>query len=483
MTATKLVKRVFLLLAGLLGALVGVIVVLMVIGISVDTNFLRGAVATAASAAIDREVQINGPVTFHFSATPGLEVANVNIANPPQGRADRLLEAGHIGLSIDLRSLLTGDIYLGEIRARDVMLNLESDANGIGNWQQGMSRQSSAAGTGGDQKDGAAENDGRLGRESGAKRPAGAIDLGIVGIDEIALDNITVNYHDAAIGKSLQFKLEQVKGTAGRGQAVQMDLKGSLQQQAFSFSLESDVLTQLQQDSAPWKLSMDGQVRDTPLQVKGGIITSMGQPGLLLETGLGRVDVGALLAWLGVAEGMQAETEALGVKLLLMGDSLNKLVEESTLELKVHGGHVAVHDPGSEASFDIAALSGELRMQQGNPLTITLQGQIQDEPVDILILGASLAEYVSRRGALPLTVELGIVESKLSLSSTVQLPLKERGMKLKLKFRGPSLDAFNDLLELKLPAFGPLQVEADMALTSSGYDVSKLLLAVGESHL
>ncbi len=201
----KFIKRMAVIIGGLIVALVAAITLLMMIGVSLDLSWMRGGVEASAGAALDRDVQINGPVTLHFSGTPGIEANEVSIGNVSGAKADQLLTAGLVRLSIGLSPLLRGNIQLGEVTAQDVILNLESDANGRGNWIFG-------AHDNGDREPAPSpkETDATSAVKTEERR------WRLTGLDQLSLQRVAVNYHDAALNKSVQFALDSLGGRRHR---------------------------------------------------------------------------------------------------------------------------------------------------------------------------------------------------------------------------------------------------------------------------
>ncbi len=264
---------------------------------------------------------------------------------------------------------------------------------------------------------------------------------------------------------------------------VRFDIRGTLQDQPFDLSLNADALAKLAQPREPWKLSLRGEIAGTPVDVKGGLVPGDRIRTLQLEAGLGGVDIGAALAWFGVVENLEAKVGSLNMKLSLTGNSLKALVSDSTIGFQLRDGQWTVRDPNTQASFDITALSGDVLLEKGSATTIKLNGKINATPVGIGIIGAPLADYVTPTDEIPLTIEVALAQSRVNLASTVALPISERDLRFKLEFHGERLDALNDLFALDLPPVGPLGLEADLALTQAGYDLSSLVLQVGESRL
>ncbi len=418
----KSIKLIAFIVGGLFVLLVATVLLLLAVGVSVDGSWLRGGVENSATAALGRDVRIDGRLILHLSSTPGIEADGVKIANVPGAKADQFLVARALRLSVDLSALLRGKIHAGEISARDVSLNLESDAIGRGNWMFGApedrSRQPAPSPTQADAK-------------SVTKAKEGS--LRVIGVDKLSVENIVVTYHGAAPNKTLRLNLDTFDGTAAPGQPVKFSMAGAFQDQPFNLSLNGDALAQR---GEPWKLSLNGEIAGTALGAEGGFILSDGARALQLAVDVGGVDIGATLAWFGLVEGLEAKVGGLRMKLSLAGNSLKELVNESAVSFTLRDGQWTVRDRNTQASFDITGLSGDVLLEKGNATTVKLNGKIDQIPVDIAIIGAPLANYVTSADKVPLTIEVVLPQARLNLAGTLALPITQRDLRFKAKFDG-----------------------------------------------
>lgn len=141
----KFFRVLFKSIFAILGVLIVTIVVLIFTGVTVNLDFMRGGVETAASKALDRKVTIEGPVELEFSYWPALDISDVKIANVKGGVKPNLLNAGFARMQLGIFPLLKGKIKIADITAEDVTLNLESDADGNPNWVFGKPDKSAPA--------------------------------------------------------------------------------------------------------------------------------------------------------------------------------------------------------------------------------------------------------------------------------------------------------------------------------------------------
>jgi uncharacterized protein involved in outer membrane biogenesis len=119
----------------------------------------------------------------------------------------------------------------------------------------------------------------------------------------------------------------------------------------------------------------------------------------------------------------------------------------------------------------------------GKPLSIILEAQINESPVEILITGSTLLDYTREGEKLPLVVNLKLGGAKIKLSTQVARPIDTSNLALQLEATGDNINGFDPLLGTDLPPLGPYSIKGGFALTPKGYEIHRLLLTVGDSQL
>ena len=134
--------RVIAVAAAAILAVVAVIVGLTVATVATvlavyDTNDRKQLAAAAASAALGREVKINGDAGLDLGWVTRIRLADVSIANADWAKAKKpnIVEIGHLDLAIDVRQLLHGRILVPEVGISRPRVLLEKNAQGQANWQ------------------------------------------------------------------------------------------------------------------------------------------------------------------------------------------------------------------------------------------------------------------------------------------------------------------------------------------------------------
>jgi uncharacterized protein involved in outer membrane biogenesis len=464
----SLIRWIVLIVFGLAGAVLAAVTAMALLGVTVNLSFLRGGVEISAEKALGRDVEISGPVVLEFSGWPSIEVRDVIIANVPGGRADGLFVAGMARLDVRLLSLFKGELQIGEVIAEDVTLNLEHDAQGNANWVFGQKTDEATP----------------VMEESAAKaEPGDEPAIGFVGLSEIALQRVVVNYHDAALGKSLTFGLDALEGTVAADQPITMAFSGHLEDDRYNLELNGGTLEELLAEEVNWPFTLTGDVFTRRIEASGELGLRNEIPVVSLVLTVHEIHVGVILSRLGLVEGMDATTRAAGIDLVLRGKTLEELVRESSMTFAIRDGQWAIRDLNTQATLDISNLTGDIVVKGGTAITMNLKGNIEQTPVKFIIQGATLEEYLRTPEVLPLSFDVSMLDSRFTFDTRLALPISQHDLKFAMTFSGKRLDSFNDLMDLDLPPWGPVALDARLSVTSKGYDLSKLDLKVGGSDL
>jgi len=456
----------------LLSVLIATVAGLMFFGVTIDLNFIKGGVEASAQAALGREVSVDGPVVLEFSNWPAIEVSNLHVANVADSSEPLFFSAGRARLKIGVFPLFRGNIEIAEITAEDVQINLETDEHGRSNWVFDSNNDPTS-----EPADPQSSVD---------KTPDGDGDpfLHLAGVKELTMQNISLGYRDASLGKEVRFQLEKLAGTAAPGDPIKLDFSGTLMEKTYDFAFAGGSLERLLSKGAePWTFNLDGVAFEKKISVEGDFAIRQEEPQANFAFDISEIDIGTILSQLGLVEGLTASTGTMGVTLSLEGSTLDQLVRESSLAFTVREGSWRITSPTSDGYLDVDQLNGDILVEEGNNVTMKLSGMVDKFPVNFVITGAPLVDYVTVPESIPLRIDAEIADSSISLSGDLALPITSRDINLSLKFMTDSLDNLNEFFRLDLPPIGPVDFLTEMHLTDNRYEMSKLGLQIGESQL
>jgi uncharacterized protein involved in outer membrane biogenesis len=465
----KLIKWTAFSILGLFGLFIAALIIILAFGITLNLNGFRPSVERAVSGLLDRNVSITGSVSLEVSLRPTLEIHGVQIDNPESWDDPVFASMEMARVQIGLWPLLSKQIDIGEITAKKVSLNLHTNEQGENNWHFGTPTD-----------DPPQEPEHNEPKARTTPEPSKA---GLQALDELSLQELNIRYRDDSLDKELVFRLDELAGTAARGQPLKLKSSGSFQEKSYRFAVEAGALDHFHPRRQLFPLSITGEVAGSPFTAKGSMGRDDTGPKLDLDSTLSKVDIGALLEWLNLAEEIDAQTDELALHLKLRGDSLHKLLTQSNATISLKGGRWTLHGTGKGAGLRIAITEGSVSALAGEPVSIDLDGVIDETPVNIGIQGMELVKYVQNPEQLPITIKAQAAGAMLDFRGELAMPSSSKNFSLAMTFQGEKLDTLNELLNLDLPPIGPYSVGAQFSMKPQGYDLSDLKIKVGTSDL
>jgi uncharacterized protein involved in outer membrane biogenesis len=205
-------------------------------------------------------------------------------------------------------------------------------------------------------------------------------------------------------------------------------------------------------------------------------------PSAKLDLSTGEIDVGALLRGLGVAEDINGRADSLELTLRGRGNSLREVAANTALEAMVVGGSVTVLGAAQRPVTEIRVREAVIGAAAGQPLQMRLNGTLDQSAVRIQLSTGSFADFVGDATRVPFSMTAQAAGARLSLDGEVTLPLGSAGQ-LSFEIAGERLDTLSELARVELPAWGPWSLSSPIRMTSTGYELQGLTVAVGQSRL
>ena len=236
----------------------------------------------------------------------------------------------------------------------------------------------------------------------------------------------------------------------------------------------------------------DGYVEQAPIQVfiagallKGNLAADLRGdiPKLDLAMHSNKVDVGALLTQLGVAQGLEMTAGRFALKLGLKGASAREILKRSEFSAGIQDGLWRIRDANTEGSLDIRIPEGSISALRQKPITLSLDGRIDKVPVKIEVTTDTLASFAQPKDRLRMDIGMALAKAKLKLTGIAPLPVQAQNLQFQMDFQGERFSDFDELLKVSLPPFGPYELSGEFGTRESGYFVEKLRMQVGESVL
>jgi uncharacterized protein involved in outer membrane biogenesis len=207
-------------------------------------------------------------------------------------------------------------------------------------------------------------------------------------------------------------------------------------------------------------------------------------PELAVAMGAENVDLGAMLRTMRLAEDLDAAVDALRVQVLGRGRTLNELLERSSIEARLEGGAWRIRGPAGRRVLATIRLKEALASAPpGKPVTLRIDGALDDAPVAIRVTSGTLADFGPAAKFAPFSATAEAAGARLALDGRVALPVSQATAVLKFDLSGAKLDSLNALAGTRLPPWGPWSVSGPLRVTPNAYEVPDLDVRVGASRL
>jgi len=129
--------RWWMLPLGLVGlALLAIIVGVVLLSVQ-DVGRYKEFIARKVSEKTGRELVIAGDFDLSISFSPSIVANDVTFQNAAWGSEAEMLKLGHVEAEVELFPMLTGDIRVKRLILEDLDVLIETNADGLGNWEFG----------------------------------------------------------------------------------------------------------------------------------------------------------------------------------------------------------------------------------------------------------------------------------------------------------------------------------------------------------
>jgi uncharacterized protein involved in outer membrane biogenesis len=371
------------------GLVLAVVVAGALFAMTFDPNTQKDRIVDAVRRATGRELVLAGPLKFSMGWAPILEAEDAALSNRAGGSRPQMATVARIQASVALMPLLSGQVEIESVTLDRPDILLETDAQGIGNWQ--FQRQASAAGP------------------STPSSPAAPRAKAVVAVHQLLVKNGRVTWRNEASGRVTTVDVPQATLKLNRneaaliadaqtsGQAVHLDaimvsdgdgpwpIKASLDAAGAHLALDGAILLPL--NAASYRGKLDAAIPD--LAALGGILKIADLPKLRdmrlamqLADGvpqdvtlhLGASDLSAYLPGASVAH-LDLTMPALGQAGRVTGDgalpggpwrlSSGFLINRQTLALRA----LSLATPGADVSGDVALSQNDRFAVRGTVLS------------------------------------------------------------------------------------------------------------------
>ena len=195
------------------------------------------------------------------------------------------------------------------------------------------------------------------------------------------------------------------------------------------------------------------------------------------------LDGGQVLRDLKLSQTIDLTAERFSLYLDSHAHQLASLIANAQLVGEITGGKLNWRDANQRSVATLILNQGRLSAAPAQPLTLSLEGGVDEHPVELMVRSASANELLNPRLPVPFELTVSAARSQLQLVGTLNRTKQEPDLELQLKASGERLDSVNHLLRVAMPPWGPWSAQGRFRIAPGVYSVDELNLAMGSSSL
>jgi uncharacterized protein involved in outer membrane biogenesis len=276
----------------------GVLVTLLVVGASYLSTLISPAKLTQrliaeVREATGRELAINGPVSLDFFPKIAVSAGQVTLSSAPWAKSPQMASLDKVALEISLLPLLSGRIEVNSIQLSGLVLNLETNAKGDGNWRmEGIAS-----------PDGTTASPSTGGVQANTKKSASdtdAVDRNLVLIENLNLINGQIHYQPRGAAASSYGISRLSLQKSGSDTVISADLKQDTLAIAIKGKMTSirEVMRSIGTEAIDVHFDFEVALGGKPTQLKGRAALNPGKPSQFdLSFKAGELDLSAIPAF------------------------------------------------------------------------------------------------------------------------------------------------------------------------------------------
>jgi uncharacterized protein involved in outer membrane biogenesis len=417
-------KIAFIILIGLVLVAVAAVAAL----VFVDPSIYRNQLETRASAVLDRQFKVNGPIRLERTLRPRIILEDITIANPEWAAGAHFAEAEKVAVQVALFPLLRGNLRVLDVSFTGVNLNIEKGPDDTNNYTFGARSDSETPGV-------------------------------LPSIEHLTVRETIINYQSVD-GSSNHFEINEALLWNIPGQPERIEGRGSVKGKTFTILLVADRAAELSGPQNPWSLNLDIEGPDMSLTLSGQM-----DEAFQWKLGDYRFKI----------SGSQADSleELLDVSFPTTGPfELSANVNKTDRSFSVTDIAGLINGPPETPSIRIS--QGEATGGRDDPLQLALQGQFGEVPFVLAFGSTQPLEGTSQKTPWPLEARLNLADLKLNIEGEIIPETATEGLAFDARLQGETTETLSKLLDIDLPEIGPYQFSFNTQIAEGNFTFNEL---------
>ena len=461
------IRKIIIVLISAIAILIAL--TLLLIGIASYANFtvplenVRQQFIKKATELTGKEIQINGEIRLAISFYPTLVVDQLQIVNEPGWSAPVILSVGEARVQLALPPLLSGQIEFLDISASSIRVNLEQAADGRKSWASFIQTESNID-------------------DAPSKTSTLSNDEKKFWIEEFSLTDLSLHYIDNNLGREFNNHIDKLVINTKDKSYLTATVEGKSEETPYLFSVKSGLLRTLASNK-PWSLELKGQIAGKPANLEFHLQQSDPVIEATVKFDAQEVDIGKTFSWLGLVEGLDANSSNLTFNAVLQGSTLKEILEQSNFKVELGEVHWNLHIPANEKSHKVTFSTARLSSEAGNPVKLEFTGMIEDQPLQLKLSSNKISDFFTEMKKTHLDLTTTFNHSLIKINGDIDLPISEKTLIVDLEINGKRLDNWNKLLGNSIPPFGPYHLSGKLSIDPKGFRFNDLKTRIGDSDL
>jgi uncharacterized protein involved in outer membrane biogenesis len=191
-------RKLFRITVWSLGAIFILMALLFIYLRNADLSVYEEQIEGFLTDAVGHKLDVDGLFVLRFGRHTHLTAEQIRLSNPDWTADPEIASVGHLSVTVDIWSLISGPIIVEDLDIRDIVLRLDKDDQGKANWATGRTRDES--------------------------EPGGEFERGRIAFREVEIQNVRFDLLDPARRRPLNVVLEQLTVMPDENQILDLHL-------------------------------------------------------------------------------------------------------------------------------------------------------------------------------------------------------------------------------------------------------------------
>ncbi|KLV05543.1 AsmA protein [Photobacterium aquae] len=194
-------------------------------------------------------------------------------------------------------------------------------------------------------------------------------------------------------------------------------------------------------------------------------------------------DIGAVLHQFNIADDFDMRLDRAQLALSIEGRSVLDLMENTKVDARLLGGYANIADSYTGKALKIQLDEGRFQSGPDTDTQLVIDGTTAGKVTQIALNSLSLKKINDGRETLPVDLAVNLGDMRFKAHTSLSLPIDPQALNLDISAYAPNLDQLETFTNIDMPPYGPVTINANMAMDKRGYHLNNMLVQVNNSQL